>query len=508
MNVNTRTEVLASIDSMNDVVQESEFGVLMSLLDQADKASVILENYNGDDLDMFSIYQEAEEATDDGDSEKKQTAVQQGAPSGQTSSNVAGNKENILQKLWNFIKNIISSVGNFFKKCWKNRPIVHVEPVEEPETKSLFEKIADKTPEWVKENGKALGVSSAAVLASLASIAAINQEMNKESVNLVKTLSSFGILAGSGIAVNSLYFSCRGDGIASSIVIPSVTNIMLSVLGWFTFFGSTEKTSNSIDFTFKTIEAFGKIKEEAKNVISNDNPPPVTSYEKIESDINAVKNKIEEGNFNLNENPVKDGDNQSEEAKKAKETGTAAGIIQKIGLAINKFFQIIQDKFKALKEHIANIRNNHGKTDETPEGETPTEGESEDSDATADGGVPDADAVANGEASTEDTSTETSTEGSETSNEPTPGDGKSYTLDEVAQFMKDKFNFDIAVADGKPTRGVVNRQGNNYGTIPAGKDNHRFRPTGDGNWVYEETEEAVDDGEEVVTESHSGYYWK
>ena len=194
MNVNTRNEVLASIDSMNEVVQESEFGVLMSLLDQADKASVILENYNGNDLDMFSIYQEAEEATDDGDSEKKQPAVQQGAPSGQTSSNVAGNKENILQKLWNFIKNIISSVGNFFKKCWKNRPIVHVEPVEEPETKSLFEKIADKTPEWVKENGKALGVSSAAVLASLASIAAINQEMNKESVNLVKTLSSFGIL--------------------------------------------------------------------------------------------------------------------------------------------------------------------------------------------------------------------------------------------------------------------------------------------------------------------------
>ena len=501
MNVNTRTEVLASIDSMNEVVQESEFGVLMSLLDQADKASVILENYNGGDLDMFSIYQEAEEATND--SEKKQSAVQQGAPSGQTSSNVAGKKENILQKLWNFIKNIISSVGNFFKKCWKNRPIVHVEPVEEPETKSLFEKIADKTPEWVKENGKALGITSAAVLASLASIAAINQEMNKESVNLVKTLSSFGILAGSGIAVNSLYFSCRGDGIASSIVIPSVTNIMLSVLGWFTFFGSTEKTSNSIDFTFKTIEAFGKIKEESKNVISNDNPPPVTSYEKIESDINAVKNKIEEGNFNLNENPIKDEDNQSDEAKKAQEAGKSAGIIQKIGLAINKFFQIIQDKLKALKEHITNIiRNNHGKSDETAEGEA-IEGENsvedetefsdtEDTNASADDSVPADDSAENSEKNASGETGQTTV--------GTPSKGMSYSANQVKVFLNDVGKTDVEVPEHPDGRKMIRYKDDDPLSFVYDPDK--------GEYVYEASEEEISDDEEVVTESHSGYYWK
>ena len=56
-----RTDVMDAISNIDAVVAESDLSVLSSMIDSFDKASVILENYNGDDVDMFNIFQEADE---------------------------------------------------------------------------------------------------------------------------------------------------------------------------------------------------------------------------------------------------------------------------------------------------------------------------------------------------------------------------------------------------------------------------------------------------------------
>ena len=50
--------VIGSIDDIDHVTNESDLNVLTALADSYEKASVILENYEGDDLSSFSIFQE------------------------------------------------------------------------------------------------------------------------------------------------------------------------------------------------------------------------------------------------------------------------------------------------------------------------------------------------------------------------------------------------------------------------------------------------------------------
>lgn len=52
-------ELLGYISAVDDAVMESEMGVTLSLMEAADKAMMIMENYEGDFIDSFSIFQEA-----------------------------------------------------------------------------------------------------------------------------------------------------------------------------------------------------------------------------------------------------------------------------------------------------------------------------------------------------------------------------------------------------------------------------------------------------------------
>lgn len=62
-------EILRSIDNINDSVNDVNIAVLDAMLDSCDKATTIMENYDGDDLSSFSIFQEGkimDEATGKG----------------------------------------------------------------------------------------------------------------------------------------------------------------------------------------------------------------------------------------------------------------------------------------------------------------------------------------------------------------------------------------------------------------------------------------------------------
>lgn len=54
----TQTEILESIDQIENVITESEVNVTLAIIDSYQKALTIMENYNGDDYSSFSIFQE------------------------------------------------------------------------------------------------------------------------------------------------------------------------------------------------------------------------------------------------------------------------------------------------------------------------------------------------------------------------------------------------------------------------------------------------------------------
>ena len=56
--MNKINDVMGSIDDIDHITNESDLNVLTALTDSYEKASVILENYEGDDLSSFSIFQE------------------------------------------------------------------------------------------------------------------------------------------------------------------------------------------------------------------------------------------------------------------------------------------------------------------------------------------------------------------------------------------------------------------------------------------------------------------
>ena len=100
MNNNTLTnEILESIENIETVTMEAEMNVLTSLCDVYSKASIILENYEGEDYSCFDIFQESVILESDDNTADK-------------------GKDNILKKIWNGLKAILKKFFSFLKrKC-------------------------------------------------------------------------------------------------------------------------------------------------------------------------------------------------------------------------------------------------------------------------------------------------------------------------------------------------------------------------------------------------------
>jgi hypothetical protein len=98
--MNTLTnEILESIENIETVTMEAEMNVLTSLCDVYSKASIILENYEGEDYSCFDIFQESVILESDDNAANK-------------------SKDNILKKIWNGLKAILKKFFSFLKrKC-------------------------------------------------------------------------------------------------------------------------------------------------------------------------------------------------------------------------------------------------------------------------------------------------------------------------------------------------------------------------------------------------------
>ena len=99
-------EILSSIDNIDDCVMEAEMNVINAMINEYDKAIMIMENYNGNDYSSFDIFMEADESTE---GEKKPQSI-------------FGSKgENIIKRILLIIPRLIATLVRSIKKKWDNR---------------------------------------------------------------------------------------------------------------------------------------------------------------------------------------------------------------------------------------------------------------------------------------------------------------------------------------------------------------------------------------------------
>ena len=112
-------EILNSIDQIDDITTECTVSTMNSMIDSYEKSTLILENYEGDDLSSFSIFQEGEIMDD----VKKQ-----------------GKGQSTLMKILSFIPRLIKAIFHKIKKA-----------IGKGETPAAVNKELQKAPKEVKK---------------------------------------------------------------------------------------------------------------------------------------------------------------------------------------------------------------------------------------------------------------------------------------------------------------------------------------------------------------------
>ena len=196
--VSLRDDVLAAIDSIDNVVTESEIDVLVSMLGATDKAVSIMENYSGDELGSFGIFME--DGENNSGNEKKDESVLK---------SIVMLPIRLLQSLWKLI------TGQFNKESVETTKAaaIKVEDVEPGIFNGLldFFKRDDGSTNGVKVGGVVLTAAAVAALATYKTkfkdaesnaTGAISTALSK----LPKSSSSY-----SGLNANDMKFDIKGE---------------------------------------------------------------------------------------------------------------------------------------------------------------------------------------------------------------------------------------------------------------------------------------------------------
>jgi hypothetical protein len=542
MNTTTRNEVLASIDAMNDVVQESEFSVLCSLVDQMDKASVILENYNGTDLEAFAIYQEADEA------------VQQGDPSGDANAEAKKKSDSVLMKILMFVPNVLKKIWAFIKQAWNGEIVPTAKKAAEvvqnmPEkTVSIIDKIIGKDESWIKEHSTELGITGGVLTAVLGFVAYLNKDkisdIIKKWLNSIK--SFFKKLQTSAIDTAVIFDLTVGNSIKTNVGIHKITEALKAIPGFiknvsaYNIYSKTGINPKAIDTDFNN--CFSKADEIANVEILSDAPEEqkisvvLQNFVELGSVIDQLKNnEADINNIKLTEEQIKQlsaafptkEDNDKFKQNCTKFNAIMGSIGALIGSTVANVKNIIAKLVGIIKksEDISNS-NNGDSSDQGDQGDTndqnSTENAGDAAEAQSDEAAESEPKNASGETESNDTDNADSVEQPDVSNADEASTetfdpasltkGQQLTTAEAEKILKqlgvlgeDKsLNEKISYKSLSATNKKVFTGSNNQqykGLRKVKTDDNTIA------WVVEYSDEELSDDDDVVTESHSPYYW-
>lgn len=408
-----RESVFESINNIDTAVQESNIDVMLSLIGNIEKEAMILENYNGEDASLFAIFQEANV---------------------QEADAVASKSENIFVKLWNFIKNIFKSIGNTIKKLWTGVDTTIHPHKASNKLEEIFEKCKDKTPEWIKENAKEIGIASASALSIILSVVAYT---NKDAIAtaikewwdvMVKTFKNMKVLPKLDLTFN---------GIETNISFLHIFDFVKVIVEMFKM--ARELAKKGVDLSDPS--TLDKFREKEKAAINEGNQivgeeiKLVGSAEVVDAFGKIINAFVDEDGTNL---PAIVNAEDSKDPEKAKANasviskilGTFAAPFVALAKFVKTIFEKIKGFFKKAEEADQALQN---------EGETTSADVQSENDANADETTSTADTDVQGEndanAALPLSDDNTDTQGENDSNVELPEIGKEYSFDEVKQYM-------------------------------------------------------------------------
>ena len=344
MSVNMRDEIITSIDSINSVIQESEYDVTLSLLGQTTKMAFILEGCdNYYDAEQFSIFQEAEEST-----------IASGDPSGTTANATATvqQKKGLLGSLWEKIVKIFNAIKKFFigdTAALTAAAAKNTKDVPE-DAASLLDKVSSKDPSWTKENFSAWGLAQGA-LPILLGIATGCATVRLRGQNFLGLLATFGLL---NAGVKQVIFCTTGRVIKTNIrfvVLVSIVTKMISDIASAIEYKKKMETDSNFATQEKLKDMQDTLGELTKltDGIQTENPEDI-AIEEFAGHMNELKKAFEklEG-IELGENAIKD------EEKKESKVDSFLKKIPVIGSALLSIKQFISFIIKQITELLQNL---------------------------------------------------------------------------------------------------------------------------------------------------------
>ena len=192
------TDLMNSVDEIIDAEITAESTVISSMLDSYSKALTILENYDGDSISDFSIFQESfaqEAAVPTDDSETKETAFRR-YKEGTTE------KESIIMSIIKFIPRVFQMIFNAINKKFDENKIDKLQKNVNAKAKNGPEEIKKtikKVQGFFNTHGKEIAIGTGALaMATTAGVLTykrnkIRDELNKQTdIDLTKgTISSW-----------------------------------------------------------------------------------------------------------------------------------------------------------------------------------------------------------------------------------------------------------------------------------------------------------------------------
>lgn len=167
--------ILASIDNVNDTVMEADLSVINAMASSYEKASFIMENYTGDEQNMFSIFQE----------DMKDWLAKK-------------DDESIITQIVKFLPRMIYKLLNFIKSAWSGNVVKESKSVLDKasdafdKVKGTIGKLANVDENWFEQNKKKIAIIGGGVgAAGLAVFTVFNRKKITSSVtNFVNKLEN------------------------------------------------------------------------------------------------------------------------------------------------------------------------------------------------------------------------------------------------------------------------------------------------------------------------------
>lgn len=235
--------ILASIDNVNEVAMEADMSVIHAMADSYEKAAFIMENYTGDEANMFSIFQE--------DAEVKKKSWLAEDPD-----------EGIFMKIIKFIPRMLAKIWQFIKSVWSGKAI----PAAEKATKTLsnipdkiknfIDKFGDKDESWFEQHKTELGLGGAALTAAVTLVALLNKNKLKNLVekfiaNISKALHNVQVAIKGRKILFDITVGCK---VKTNVGFKKISALVKALPEYFKKLKEIKKYNKNLDKFMKSID--------------------------------------------------------------------------------------------------------------------------------------------------------------------------------------------------------------------------------------------------------------